>query len=159
MKAGRPGYEAPEAAAILQVLTGVWGARGSTVIQHRLSLRVTVLSTLSCVCGPFGHLPSKQVSMSVLCTVFGFHPPVADLWLGACRRLSDAVRSIFPYSDYSVADLHPFSYLRFYSFIFGEGKGGRKRGRETPMCGCLSRAPYWGPGLNPGLCSDWELYP
>ena len=32
--------------------------------------------------------------------------------------------------------------------LFKEGKkGGRKRGRETSMCGCLLSAPYWGPGL------------
>ena len=30
-------------------------------------------------------------------------------------------------------------------FIFREGKGGTKRGRETSMCGCLVHAPYWGP--------------
>ena len=30
-----------------------------------------------------------------------------------------------------------------------EGKEGRKRGRETSMCGCLSSTPYWGPGPNP----------
>ena len=30
-------------------------------------------------------------------------------------------------------------------FIFREGKGGR----ETSMCGCLSSAPYWGPGRQP----------
>ena len=30
-----------------------------------------------------------------------------------------------------------------------EGKGGRKRRRETSMCGCLSRAPNWGPGSQP----------
>ena len=26
------------------------------------------------------------------------------------------------------------------------------------MCGCLSHAPYWGPGRagNPGMCPDWE---
>ena len=29
----------------------------------------------------------------------------------------------------------------FYLFIFREGKGGRKRGGETSMCGCLSCAP------------------
>ena len=34
-------------------------------------------------------------------------------------------------------------------FIFRERKGGRKRGRETSMCGCLSHAPYWGPGPQP----------
>ena len=32
----------------------------------------------------------------------------------------------------------------FIYFIFG-GEG-RRRGRETSMCGCLLHAPYWGPG-------------
>ena len=34
----------------------------------------------------------------------------------------------------------------------------RGRDKETPMCGCLSCAPYWGPDLacNPGMCPDWE---
>ena len=40
-------------------------------------------------------------------------------------------------------------FLRFYLFIFREGKRGRKRGRETSVCGCLLHAPYWGPGLQP----------
>ena len=40
-------------------------------------------------------------------------------------------------------------FKRFCLFIFREGKRGRKRGKETPMCGCLSGAPYWGPGLQP----------
>ena len=31
-----------------------------------------------------------------------------------------------------------------YLFIFRDRKGGRKRGRETSMCGCLSCTPYWG---------------
>ena len=30
-------------------------------------------------------------------------------------------------------------------FIFGEGEGGRKRGRDTSLCGCLLNTPYWGP--------------
>ena len=42
-----------------------------------------------------------------------------------------------------------FIYVCMYVFIFREGKGWKKRGRETSMCGCLSRAPYWGPGLKP----------
>ena len=42
-------------------------------------------------------------------------------------------------------------------FIFREGKGGRKRGRETSH-GCPSHAPNWGSGLsNSGMCPDWEL--
>ena len=32
-------------------------------------------------------------------------------------------------------------------FIFREK--GREGERETSMCGCLSHAPYWGPGLQP----------
>ena len=32
-----------------------------------------------------------------------------------------------------------FFFLRFYLFL--DRKGGRKRGRETSMCGCLSHAP------------------
>ena len=40
-------------------------------------------------------------------------------------------------------------FILFYLFIFREGKGRRKRGREMSMCGCLSHAPYWGPGPKP----------
>ena len=47
-----------------------------------------------------------------------------------------------------------FGFLKnifFKDFIYlilerGEGK---EKGRETSMCGCLLRAPYWGPGLHP----------
>ena len=42
-----------------------------------------------------------------------------------------------------------FLFLRFYLFIFREGKGGRKRGRETSICGCLLHAPDQGPGPQP----------
>ena len=34
-------------------------------------------------------------------------------------------------------------------FIFRERKRGRKRGRETSVCGCLLRPHYWGPGPQP----------
>ena len=34
-------------------------------------------------------------------------------------------------------------------YLFTKGKGGRKRRRETSMCGCISRALYWGPGPQP----------
>ena len=41
-------------------------------------------------------------------------------------------------------------FINFKNFIyFRERKGGRKRGRETSMWGCLSRAPYWESGLQP----------
>ena len=37
----------------------------------------------------------------------------------------------------------------FKRAFLSEGKGGRKRGRETSMCGCLLCAPYWAPGPQP----------
>ena len=46
--------------------------------------------------------------------------------------------------------------LVFYLFIFREGKGGTKRGRETSMCVCLSCGPIGDLACNPGICPDWE---
>ena len=45
-----------------------------------------------------------------------------------------------------------FLSLLYFTLIFKkdfiyferEDKGGRKRGRETAICGCLSHAPHWG---------------
>ena len=37
-----------------------------------------------------------------------------------------------------------FVCLSFLFYLFLEGKGGRKRGRETSLCGCLSCGPHWG---------------
>ena len=42
-----------------------------------------------------------------------------------------------------------FIFLKKYLFILERGKGGRKRGRETSMCGCLQCTPYWGPDPQP----------
>ena len=42
-----------------------------------------------------------------------------------------------------------FSFLkRFYLFIFTGGKEGEREGKKH-VCGCLSDAPYQGPGLQP----------
>ena len=46
------------------------------------------------------------------------------------------------------------SFFPSFSPSLGVGEGGRKRGRETSMCGCLSNSSYWEPG--PGTCPDWE---
>ena len=48
-----------------------------------------------------------------------------------------------PYFDDNKNKVQWIIFKRFYLFIFREEKGGRKRGRETSMCGCLSHAPYW----------------
>ena len=51
---------------------------------------------------------------------------------------------------YSTQSLN-WEWLFFFKvlFIFREEKGGRKRERQTSMCGCLSCAPIWGPGQQP----------
>ena len=36
-----------------------------------------------------------------------------------------------------------------FTYFEREGKGGRKRGRETETCGCLSHTPHQEPGLQP----------
>ena len=41
-------------------------------------------------------------------------------------------------------------------FIYLKGKGGRKRGRETSVCGCLSHGPFGDLACNPGMCPAWE---
>ena len=38
-------------------------------------------------------------------------------------------------------------YLFIYLFIYKDREREGERGRETSMCGCLSHASYWGPGL------------
>ena len=43
----------------------------------------------------------------------------------------------------------PFLKKDFIYFFYKQGKGGRKKGRETSMCGCLLSAPIWGSGLQP----------
>ena len=42
-----------------------------------------------------------------------------------------------------------FIFKKDFIYLFLEGKGGRKRGRETSMCGYLWCTPYWAPGLQP----------
>ena len=36
-----------------------------------------------------------------------------------------------------------------FIYLFLDRGEGREKGRETSMCGCFSRAPYWGPGPQP----------
>ena len=40
-----------------------------------------------------------------------------------------------------------FYFIKDFIYLFLDRKEGRKTGRETSMCGCLSCTPYWGPGL------------
>ena len=56
---------------------------------------------------------------------------------------------------YYVCDLKQVTWPLFFLFkilfiyFLQSRKGGRKRGRETSMCGCLLCVSYWGPGLQP----------
>ena len=51
---------------------------------------------------------------------------------------------------YSISHYYKFQYLKilFIHFLRERGREG-ERGRETLVCGCLSHAPYWGPGPQP----------
>ena len=42
-----------------------------------------------------------------------------------------------------------FFFKILFIYFLKRGKGGRKRGRETSICCCLSHGPHWGPGLQP----------
>ena len=55
-----------------------------------------------------------------------------------------------------IKDKERIFFLKILFILFLDKQERRKRRRETSMCGCLSHAPYWGPGCNPGLCPDWE---
>ena len=56
---------------------------------------------------------------------------------------------------YLIFNLLPRLFLKIlFIYFWREGKGGRKRERETSMCGCLSRALHWEPGLQP-RCVPW----
>ena len=49
-----------------------------------------------------------------------------------------------------------FFFFFYRLFILERGEGGRKRRKETSVCGCLSHAPTRDLAHNPGLCRDWE---
>ena len=44
-------------------------------------------------------------------------------------------------------------FLKDFIYLFWEGKGGRKRGRETSMCGCLLHTRYSAPGPATQACA------
>ena len=46
--------------------------------------------------------------------------------------------------------------LKDFIYLFLDRGERKERGRETSMCGCPSRVPYWGPGPQLGMCPDWE---
>ena len=97
----------------------------SLMISEVESLFICLLAIIIIV--PYNVLMSFKTSLSLYC-----------IYLKFCLLFEDLCLNIY-------------SFLKNVLFIYfyREGKGVRKRGRETSMCGCLSRAPYWGPGLQP----------
>ena len=83
------------------------------------------------------YLALRTRTFSCTATVTSVHPRVTD------TRTVPNVRSI----------------VRFFFFLKREGKGRRKRGKETSMSGCLF-TPCTGDLVhNPRVCPDWESNP
>ena len=80
---------------------------------------------IMCVCGL--QQPAAQINTS--------NVNLADLWNLALMK--DTTLTLF----YII-----FSFFKDFIYLLLEGKGRRKRGRETSMCGCLSCTPFWGSG-------------
>ena len=59
------------------------------------------------------------------------------------KKSGEIIPLVFKPLDFGV-----FFFFKIF-FIFREGKGGRKRERESSMCGCLLSTPYQGPALQP----------
>ena len=72
---------------------------------------------------------------------FGFSPPSFSEWF----LTSDKLGELFLGGKMFLVSFKDFIYL-----FLEVGEGGRKRGRETPMCGCLLRTLYLGAGPRPG---------
>ena len=77
---------------------------------------------------------------------------IISICISLCKNTSICITAYDPYNSPIMEVVLTFlkrksPFTCFKGFIyFREGKGGRKRGRETSVCGCLSQAPNRGPG-------------
>ena len=104
-----------------------------------------------------------QASAVFLCPL-RLSPPLVAVLLSSVEHVAIPQRLALALLFFSLCTLPGhlfFFFFKIFIYLFLErGKGGRKRGkhqcvRETPAS-CLSHAPNWGPGPNPGMCPDWE---
>ena len=99
-------------------------------------------------------LPSLLVTTMLLSVcVYEFQvyiPHMSEImWFLA---FSDGLISLSIIFSRSMSQMAEFLLLQ----IEREGEGGRKRGRETSMCGCSCVPPTGDLACNPGMCRDWE---
>ena len=66
---------------------------------------------------------------------------LVDVWM--------LVKLLVPDTQYVLGTVLFYLITKYLLTYLSEGKGGRKKGRETSMCGCLQSGPYWGPGPQP----------
>ena len=79
-----------------------------------------------------------------------FHAQTERIIIASMWMTIKVTRELKVTCHMGVEKLHFLSFLKtFYLFIFREGKGGRKKGREISMCVCLSHGPHWGTGPQP----------
>ena len=100
----------------------------------------------TCIClGQFQYY-NKYQRLCGLYTIDFFSP--SQVWSQHGRGL---VRAFFQVVDCWLL-IYLFIYLLTYLLIFRERgrEGERRKGRrDESICGCLSSAPYWGPGPQP----------
>ena len=98
-------------------------------------------------CSSFGWVSSYKTKGQGLHFRSGHMP---GLWVLSSVRVCTRGSPLMFLSHIAVS--LPLSFLKkdFTDLFLGRGEG-REKGRKTTMCGCLSRTPCWGPGLQPRL--------
>ena len=116
-----------------------------------LSIRHPCISLVSplhnCTFPPFSSCPLwKEVTVQ-------FPPQGQELCSTSLRAehrglpfLSD-LPQVFCVFDAILMRLPSFFFIKDFIYLFLDRGEGREKERETSMCGSLSRAPDWGPGL------------
>ena len=107
----------------------------STATWNDKSQYSSTFQTIACIMWPISHEPKQVVCPNLQCET--------ELHKGMGSRRCDSLGAT------SVVNVPYHAFLKRFYLFFREWKGERTRGRETSMCGCLSHAPYWGPGPQP----------
>ena len=108
----------------------------------------------------FSWLKVKQSLWKLRYSLFNNHACMFTFFIYLCFLIGCITLCTCLYVGMKWDDVYQNFFLIFKKILFiyfeGKGKRGRKRERETSLCGCLSYTPYWGPGPQPSMCPDWE---